>query len=227
MACVRKRRGVWVVDAYVHGRREVKTYRTRRDAEDALAKIHAATRQRMRPAVDACVTLADYVPRFLADCADQEVARLTLERYRSQLDNHILPALGATRLRDLTHADVRTLLLSKREEGAGVQGQRGPDRVGKAALSKNTVKQLRSVLSSVLALAVQDDVVGANVALGLLQSRRTKKSRQRSRARVGEAVKAMDRDQCNLFLSVASENELEVFPALAIMALSGLRIGEA
>ena len=58
MACVSKRRGSWVVDIRLHGRRVVKAYRTRREADEALAKLTAERRQKARPTVDPFITLA-------------------------------------------------------------------------------------------------------------------------------------------------------------------------
>src|SRR5947209_4949072 len=97
MACVTKRRGTWVVDVRLHGKRLVKVYRTRKEADEALSKLTEERRQKSRPAVDPFITLTDYVPRFLADCGQQEVAPATLRRYRRTLENHVLPVLGGTR----------------------------------------------------------------------------------------------------------------------------------
>ena len=227
MACVTKCRGSWVVDVRLHGKRLVKVYRTRREADEALSRLTAERRQKSRPAVDPFITLAAYVPRFLAECAEQEVAPPTLQRYERTLGNHVLPVLGATKVRDIVRGDIRTFLLSKRQEGSNVQGQKGDDRAGKGALSKNTVKQIRSVLSSVLSLAVEDEIIGSNPALGLLRSRHTKAQKRKNRARVGEAVKAMTQDERNRFLAVAAKRDPEVYPALMLTGLAGLRLGEA
>lgn len=134
MACVTKRRGAWVVDARIHGRRIVRVYRTRREARDAAAKLQAEIRRSARPGVDPFITLAQYVPRFLDDCREAEVAPATLHRYAKSFENHILPTLGRIRIREITRADVRTLLHSKRQEGVNVQGQKGQDRVPRGAL---------------------------------------------------------------------------------------------
>lgn len=225
MACVTKRRDAWVVDIRIHGKRLVKVYRTRREADEALSKLTEERRQKSRPAVDPFMVVKDYIPRFLADCEEQEVAPATLQRYRRTLENHVLPTLGGVKLRDIARGDIRTLLLSKRNEGSNLQGQKG-DRAGKGALSKNTVKQVRSVLSSVLSLAVEDEIIGSNPALGLLRSRRTKAAKRRDRARVGEAVKAMTLAERNRFLAAAADRDPEVYPAFVLMSLSGLRLGE-
>jgi len=167
MACVTKRRGSWVVDVRLHGKRIVKVYRTRKEADEALSKLTNERRRAARPAMDAFVTMKDYVPRFLADCTEQEVAPATLHRYQRTIENHLLPALGTTRIRDIGRGDIRSLLLLKRGEGSNLQGQKGDNRAGKGALAKNTVKQIRSVLSTLLSLAVEDELIPSNPALGL------------------------------------------------------------
>ncbi len=220
------RRGRWVADAYIHGRRVVKAYATKREAEEAVSKLKLERRQRTNPAVDPFITLAEYKARFLDDCREQEAVDATVQRYARALDNHILPALGETRLRDLTRSDIRTFLLGRRQEGTSLQGQKGEDRIPKGALSKASVRQILSVLSCVLSLAVDDEIISTNPALGAMRTRRTKEQRRKARGRVVESVKAMTTDQRNLFLAVAEQRASEAYPAFMLMALCGLRLGE-
>lgn len=227
MGCVRRRRGTWVVDTRIHGRRVVKAFRTRRLADDALAKVTAERRTETHPAVDPFVTLSAYTPRFLADCRDAEVVAGTLRRYERTLQNHVLPVLGQKKLRDITRSDIRGFLLSKRQDGSSLQGQKGLDRTPRGVLARNTVAQIRSVLSAVLSLAVEDEVLGSNPALGVFRERRTKAAKLRARAIVGTDVKAMDRDQRNRFLSAAVRDEPDAYVAFMLMGLGGLRLGEA
>ena len=85
----------------------------------------------------------------------------------------------------------------------------------------------RSVVSSVLSLAVDEETIGSNPALGVTRQRRTKASRRDARARAGETIKALTRDQRNTFLATAEHEEPEAFPAFMLMTLGGLRLGEA
>jgi integrase len=118
------------------------------------------------------------------------------------------------------------LLLAKREERVNIQGQKGQDRKPRGPLARKTVAQIRSVLSSLLSLAVEDEVLGSNPALGISHQRRTKAARIRSRARVGESVKAMDFEQRNRLLATAAGRDPECYPAFMLGALAGLRLGE-
>jgi len=65
MACITKRRGAWVMDARIHGHRIVKVFRTKREAEEALAKHRIEQRQKSRPVVDPFITLRSYAERFV------------------------------------------------------------------------------------------------------------------------------------------------------------------
>jgi hypothetical protein len=75
------------------------------------------------------------------------------------------------------------------------------------------------VLSAVLWLAVEDEVIGSNPALGVFCERRTKAAKLRARAIVGADVKAMDRVQRNRFLSTAASHEPHAYVAFMLMRL--------
>jgi integrase len=143
------------------------------------------------------------------------------------LKNHVLPTLGKTRVRDITRSEIRDLLQSKRAAGSSLQGQKGDSRTPRATLKKNSVKQILFVVSSVLSLAVDEETIGSNPALGVTRQRRTKAPRRDARARAGETIKALTRDQRNTFLATAEHEEPEAFPAFMLMTLGGLRLGEA
>ena len=215
---VTKRRGRWVVDAYIYGRRRVKVYRTKREAEEAKAALINERKQRGRPAVNPFVTFEHYAQRFLEDCEADEVADATLRQYRSLVSRHVLPAFGKQKVRDISPADIRTFLHSKRRGEPGKTEQK--------ALSKPSVRQIRSVLSLMLSLAVEDEVIFSNPAAKSSRKRRTRAKKQQERARIGDKVKAMTRDERNRFLALAGEREPGIYPAFMLMALAGLRHGE-
>ena len=87
MASIRRRRrakgDVWVVD-YRDGAgvRRWSTFRTRREAEDALARIIPESRQATPPVVDRDITLEAYATLWLAQLAT-EIKPRTLSSYRS------------------------------------------------------------------------------------------------------------------------------------------------
>jgi sugar (pentulose or hexulose) kinase len=69
MACIRQRRGQWVLDYRdATGRRRWATFTTKREAEDALAAALPASRQRLLPVVDPNTTVKNYSERWLVLC---------------------------------------------------------------------------------------------------------------------------------------------------------------
>src|SRR2546427_12278929 len=96
MACVRKRRGKWVVDYRdAAGVRRWVTCETRRGAEDVRDSKRREARQATRPVVDPDITVIAYAERWLGLLAGG-VEPPTLTMYRSYLDPHLLAVVGAT-----------------------------------------------------------------------------------------------------------------------------------
>src|SRR5258707_273039 len=105
MACVRKRRGAWIMDIHLHGKRVIKTYQSREEAESALATVKKERAQKRNPVVSPFITLSDYTERFYASCQSAEMAPSSFERYQHALNNHILPTLGKLKIRDITRGE--------------------------------------------------------------------------------------------------------------------------
>src|SRR2546425_12952935 len=96
MACVRKRRGKWVVDYRdAAGVRRWATCETRREAEDVRGSKRREARQATRPGVDPDITGTAYAERWLGLLA-LGVKPRTLTMDRSYPNLHLLPVFGAT-----------------------------------------------------------------------------------------------------------------------------------
>ena len=173
------------------------------------------------------MTFADYVPRFLVDCAEAEAAPRTLEAYAGILANHIVPRIGRLKVAEVSRADVRGLLLALGQEPVSLKGQKGEGREGRAGLSKNTIRQHRALLSAFFDSSIRDELRDDNPAHNVFRKTRTKAARMRTRPRVGEAVKAMTAAERDRFLTAALAVAPEWFTAWALMALAGLRRSEA
>jgi hypothetical protein len=118
----------WCLDAYVHGKRVVKRFDTRREAEGALAKLVTTGRTKAKPACDPAISLRDYVDtRFFPESREAQLAPLTLERYEGIYRNHLEPDLGHIKVRDLTRGDIADWIQRKRTGPCSVQGQRKGD----------------------------------------------------------------------------------------------------
>ena len=148
MACVRKRRGKWVLDWRDRfGHRRWKTFTTKREAERFKAKTVIDSSKPGRPLVDPRMPFRDYCEQRLETALLTGTVRpQTILRYRSILDKHILPELGDIRLGNLGRAHVKGLLLRKLRDGLG----------------RGSVKLVLATISTMFAAAVADEVFSAN-----------------------------------------------------------------
>ncbi len=207
MACIRKRRGKWVVDYRdAAGIRRWVTCQTRRVAEDVLSEKVRESRQRQRPAVDPNLTVAEYAERWLALIAPSVKPR-TVETYRHALRLHLLPALGAQEVRQVHKAQIKAILAQKLAWG----------------LSRSTVSILHRTLRAMLSAAVDDGVILVNPASKLGHQLRLVPSP----AARQEEIKAMTRERLSAFLSATAERERRYYPLFLLLARTGMRLGEA
>jgi integrase len=206
MACIRQRRGQWVLDYRdATGRRRWETFTTKREAEDGLAAALPASRQRQLPVTDPNATLKEYSVRWLHLCGNLKARSLT--GYRQKLENHVLPALGSIKVRKLHRSQIKTLLAEKKATGLAV----------------DTVRLIHATLRAMLNAAVDDGVIQANPAAGLGRSMRL----ARSRAEREENIRAMDREHLARFLAAVEAKTPRYYPLFFVMARTGLRLGEA
>ena len=148
MACIRKRRSKYVVDYRdAFGRRRWVTCDTRREAEHVLSERLTSVRRYAQPAIDPEVRVEAYAERWLGLVAVGLKPR-TLQSYAGALRIHLLPLIGAQKLRALQRGQVKTLLAEKLTSG----------------LSRATVRILQATLRAMLNAAIDDGVLVANPA---------------------------------------------------------------
>ncbi len=211
MACVRKRRGKFVVD-YRDGagiRRWV-TCETKREADDVLAAKIPESRQCIVPAVDPNITVREYSARWLDQVAATAKSR-TADSYAQSLRLYVLPAFGKKKVRSLARGQIKGFLAEKLKGG----------------LSRNTTRIIHAMLRGMLNAAIDDGIITANPAARLGKALRlvvTPKQRQ-------EEIKAMDRGQLQAFLDAVKNAKKNLdrayFAFFLLLARTGLRLGEA
>jgi len=118
-----KRRGRWV-GIYTTGRntsgRRVRRKVTGRTKTEARQRLRTHQREAIdgRPTPSGAIRLGPFLDRWLDEVVSSRVSSPnTLDNYRWAVDQHIKPALGTKRLRELTPDDVDALLRSKLESG--------------------------------------------------------------------------------------------------------------
>ena len=143
------------------------------------------------------VKVGEYLERWLADSVRDTVRPTTFERYEQICRAHIRPALGKTKLKNLTPAHVRGLYREKLDAG----------------LSPRTVQYVHVTLHKALKQAVMDGLIPRNAteAVKPPQVRR-------------EEMRLLEPEQVKTLLEAARGDRLEALYVLAVT--TGLRQGE-
>src|SRR5262249_20078968 len=103
-----ERKEAWVVD-YVdqHGKRHLKTFARKRDADRYHAHVAVDVGAGVHTADSASIMVVEAGRLWLESCEQAKLERTTLEDYRRQLALHIVPLLGSEKLSALTVPKVR------------------------------------------------------------------------------------------------------------------------
>ncbi|MFC0037292.1 site-specific integrase [Actinomadura rayongensis] len=135
-------------------------------------------------------TVAEAVEYWFALMAKKGRAGGTIKKNRSLIDNHVIPAVGARKLRELSVEDVEKWLESKTE-----------------VLGSDALKQLHSILNQSVKKAMARDKVKRNVV----------ELAEIPEGRDGRPSKAMNLDQAEAVLKAAVGSSLEAYIVLSIL----------
>jgi integrase len=211
MACIRKRRGKWVVDYRdAAGIRRWATCETRRAADIVLAERLDEARQPREPVVDPDIRLDEYSQRWL-NLIRMSVKPRTQDSYQQTIRLHLLPVVGSVKVRTLARGRIKMFLATKLTSG----------------LARNSVRIVHATLRAMLNAAVDDGVILANSAdkLGRLLKLVTPAAARQ------EEIKAMTRDQVSAFvcatLAATNSQDRGCYPLFLLLARTGIRMGEA
>lgn len=100
-------------------------------------------------------TLQEFVKRWRAEKAEQELEASTLERYDAIIQDFILPAIGHLKLTELKPHTVNAFFVGLTKDGCRHDGKKG-------GYSKGTITKISAVLSSILQTAVLWEVIERN-----------------------------------------------------------------
>ncbi len=127
------KRGHFQAQARIHGRRRSYYGATRKEAVD---KMHAAQRAAagVLPVDGRSWTVKKWLEHWLVLIEDR-TKDSTRARYRSNVELHLVPAFGTTKLEGLTSAQVETLYARLRRDGMGPAGLDNVHRTLRTALN--------------------------------------------------------------------------------------------
>src|SRR6516165_8570062 len=166
-------REAWVVDYSQLGRRHLQTFARKRDADAYHAKVAVDIRAGIHTADSKSTTVSEAGQEWLKSREAAGIERTTLDYYRSHLDLHIAPLIGATKLAALTVPFVREFEDRLRQD-------RSPVMVRKVLVS----------LSGILTDALDRDRVAQNVVRNRRAHRNGSDARQKHRLEVGKDIPA-------------------------------------
>lgn len=101
------------------------------------------------------ITLKDFTDRWLEEYAAQKLQPGTVEKYKAELEDKVLPVLGHLKLTELRPATLNAAFVAMTKDGARKDGKPG-------GYSRATIKKTQDVLSSVLRTAVEWEIIEKN-----------------------------------------------------------------
>ncbi len=177
-------------------RRRRKVYgRTKAEVRDKLKELRTEIETGVTSS--ARYTVAEMVRKW-HEVGLKDRAPKTIEKCRTLIDNHILPQIGAAKLRDLTADDLDEWLESRAAE-----------------LATRTLRELLSILRRSITLAQRRDLVARNVAELVTIPKGTE----------GRPSKALTMDQADAVLAAAARSRLHAY--IVVSLLTGIRTEEA
>jgi integrase len=159
MASIRKRKfgpnkehEAWVVD-YVdqHGRRRLKTFSTKKEAEAWRTNALHEIQQGVHTAASASKTVEEVWHLWLADCEASGLEFGTIRQRRQHLNHHVAPFIGRRKLAELTTPLVYEFESKLRGEGRSLAMRR----------------KVLTTLKTMLTFAQGRGLVAQNVARGV------------------------------------------------------------
>ncbi len=207
MASIRKRswgavagaKEAWVCD-YVdqHGKRRLKTFRTRKEADAWLVQARHEVAAGTHTADSASVTIAEAAGLWLERCEAHSLEQGTIRSYRNNVRHHVLPLLGGERLARLTTPRVQRLV----------------DDLLSGGRSVDKTKQVLWTLKAVLSEAQRRGLLAQNAALPV---------KLRHGARHKERVVIPSKPHIQALINAATARWR---PLLITAAFTGLRVSE-
>lgn len=203
-------KAAWIVD-YVDGKgtRRLKTFAKKKDADQFAATAKVEVREGVHVADSASVTVHQAGEFWIASAEAAGLERTTIDSYRSHLNLHIVPFVGAVRLNGLNVPVLRSF----------------EDQIRVAGRSPAMVKKIMVSLGSLLADAQERGLTAQNVVRDMRGRRKGKASRQekRQKGRLKVGVDIPTRDEIKAIVGALTGRWR---PLLLTAIFTGLRASE-
>lgn len=151
-------------------------------------------------------TLKQYTKTFLSTYARHRLAPSTTYNYKKTMDKHVLPCIGSRPLDKITRSDIKTLLY----------------RLQDRKFKMNSILSIKRTLSSVLAQAVDDDLIKANPVAGTARAIRDAPDPDGGN---GDVKVFTWEEKTRLELAMEADHP-RFYPLILTMLRTGIRPGE-
>jgi integrase len=205
MACVKKRRGKWVVDwRDLQGRRHWETQPDREKAKDRLAEILKG--ENLEPAPVEKRTFEEYGQWWLENVARGAIKASTHQEYTAVLKNHVYPTLGALKFVEIHRPQIRELIAAKKAEG----------------YDQSTIRNIMAPVRGMFFQAIEDGITEKNPAS------RIGKLNKRDKDKPKKKIDPLTREEVAILLETVtgSAKYSRFYPVLLCACRTGIRQGE-
>ncbi|MEX0805297.1 MAG: site-specific integrase [Candidatus Binatia bacterium] len=201
MACIKKRRGKWVVDYRdSQGRRHWESKPDKRTAQDRLSEILKG--ENVAPLETR--TFREYGAWWLENVAKGSIAESTYLEYEAVLRNHVYPVLGDKPFLDVKRADIRELIAAKKDR-----------------FSQSTIRNIMAPVRGMYNQAIEDDSAARNPAARIGKHNKVSKDKPKKK------IDPLTREEIQVFLKTASDKKYtHWYPLFLCACRTGLRMGE-
>ena len=189
--------GRWIAQVTLEDGRQKQLYA--RSEKEAWGKLHEAMREVEQGTIlpDRDQRLSQYLDHWLEQIERPTLKVGSYKRYRSILDNHLIPALGHLQMRKLRVEHLDRFYAKKQADG----------------LAPKTIHLMHNVLHQALETAVKRHYISRNVCDDAVLPRIPRRE-----------IHPLSKEQAGRLLQVAKGHRLETLIALAIT--TGMRRGE-
>jgi integrase len=210
----------WIVD-YVdqHGKRHLKTFEKKKQADQFAASAGVQIRQGVFAADADSLTVAE-AGRLWLQGSDKKLERATIDTYRQHFELHIVPHLGRVKLSQLSAPLVREFE-DKLAHGTPAPGER----IG-TARTPVMVRKIRGSLGAILADSQERGRVARNVVRELRLGRRRGKERHAERRHKGKLKVGVDVPSPAEISAIIAAVDPHARPFILTAIFTGLRASE-
>jgi len=196
----------WVFIKHNGKRRSKKVSRDRRVAMGVAKKIEARLVLGDFGILDEpqkVLSFGEYADLWITVTVPATCKKSTASDYSAILKNHVLPEFGNMQVDEIKKSDIKTFLMRKYKTG----------------LSESKIKHLKSVISGVLNLAVDDEALIVNPAHRIGKLFRKNEVRKE--------IRPLTREELSILLKTFIEQYSADYPLCLLLSRTGMRIGEA